>query len=123
MATQDEFGLYRKFEKEKKALVPKRDYVDGHPHEEKIRRISFKSGLKHPGHDSVQHFNNGLQKSIRTIVSKTYTDMFQTIRYTSNELLTNEEREEHLDWIFEELVNYQQDAKALILAHLKELQS
>lgn len=115
--------LYRKFAKEKKALVPKRDYIDGHPSEEKIRRVCFKAGLKHQGHDAAKAFNDRLQLAIRTVVSKTYTDMFQVARFTSNELLSESEREEHLDWMFEELEKYQQDAKALIKAHLKELSS
>ena len=81
----------RRLEKEKKALVPKRDYVDGHPLEEKIRRISFKTGLKHQGHDAVEQFNTKLQTAIRTVVSKTYSDMFSAIRYTSNEIFSGEE--------------------------------
>lgn len=115
--------LYRKFEKEKKALVPKRDYIDGHPFEEKVRRVCFKAGLKHQGHDAAQAFNNRLQLAIRTVVSKTYTDMFQATRFTSNELFSESEKEEHLDWLFEELEKYQQEAKELIKAHLKELSS
>ena len=113
----------RRFEKEKKALVPKRDYIDGHPLEDKIRRVAFKSGLKHQGHDAAKHFNDGLQTPIRTIVSKTYSDIFKAIRYTSNEVLSGEEVEQHLDYVFGELEKYQQDAKALILKHIKELQS
>ena len=115
--------LWRKFEKEKKALVPKRDYLDGHPLEGKIRKMCFKAGLKHPGHDAAKAFNNSLTTPIRTIVSKTYTDMFKAVRYTTNDLLEGEEMEKHLDWVFGELEKYQQDAKALILEHLKELQS
>ena len=114
--------LWRRFGREKKALVPVRDYVDGHPYEEKIRRVSFKAGLKHPGHVTTDKFNEDLQKSIRTIVSKTYTDLFQTVRYTSNHMFTDDEREEHLDWVFAELEKYQQDAKALILRHLNDLE-
>ncbi len=113
----------RRFEKEKKALVPKRDYIDGHPLEDKIRRVVFKAGLKHQGHDAAKHFNDGLQTPIRTIVSKTYSDIFKAVRYTSNEVLSGEEVEQHLDYVFAELEKYQQDAKALILKHLKELQS
>lgn len=112
-------NFYGKIRKEKKALVPTRDYLDGHPLEEKIRRVCFKAGLKQQGHDAVKAFNDKLQKTMRTIVSKTYTDMFQTIRYTSNEVLTNDEREQHLDWAFEELEKYLQDTKKLISAHLK----
>jgi len=112
----------RRFEKEKKALVPKRDYIDGHPFEEKIRRITFKAGLKHQGHDAAKRFNEGLQTPIRTIVSKTYSDIFKAIRFTSNEVLSGDEVEQHLEYVFAELEKYQQDAKALILKHLKELQ-
>jgi len=119
---QDGRDIYRTFEKEKKALVPKRDYVDGHPHEDKIRRVAFKSSLKYTGHDTAEKFNQAMQKSIRTIVSKTYTDIFQTVRYTSNNLFTKTEREEHLDWMFEELEKYQHGAKKLIRQHMIELE-
>lgn len=112
----------RRFEKEKKALVPKRDYIAGHPLEDKIRRIAFKAGFKHPGNDAAKRFNEGLQTPIRTIVSKTYSDIFKAIRFTSNEVLSGEEVEQHLEYVFTELEKYQQDAKALILKHLKELQ-
>ena len=115
-------NISHQHQKEKRDLVPDRDYIDGHPYERKIRKACFKAGLKHLGHDAAQKFNDGLQVAIRTVVSKTYTDMFQTVRYTANEILTDDEREKHLDWIFEELEKYQQDTKALIIKHLKELQ-
>lgn len=119
----DLVDLGRRFTKEKKALVPKRDFLDGHPLERKIRRTCFKAGLKHQGHNAADAFNSGLTTPIRTIVSKTYSDMFHAARFTTNELLEGEELEQHLDWMFEELAKYQQDAKALILKHMKELQS
>ena len=56
-----DYDPFRVFEKEKKALVPERDYLDGHPFEEKIRRVCFKAELKHPGHDPARKFNEGLQ--------------------------------------------------------------
>lgn len=113
----------RRFEKEKKDLVPKRDYLDGHPLEDKIRRILFKAGLKHQGHDAVKQFNSQIQTAIRTITSKTYFDVFKVVRHTSNEILSGDEVEQHLDYIFAELEKYQQDAKALVSKHIKELQS
>jgi len=112
----------QRFEKEKNALVPKRDYIDGHPLEDKIRRIVFKSGLKYPNHDAAGQFNLKIQTAIRTITSKTYSDMFGAIKYTANEILCGEEVEQHLDYIFAELEEYQKDVKALVLKHIKELQ-
>jgi len=97
--------------------------VDGHPLGEKIRRISFKTGLQHQGHDAVKQFNGKLQTAIRTVVSKTYSYMFSAIRYTSNEIFSGDEVEQHLDYIFAELEEYQKDAKALVRKHIKELQS
>ena len=113
----------RRFEKEKKAIVPKRDYIDGHPCEEKIRRIVFKSGLKHPNHDAAQQFNLRIQTAIRTITSKTYSDMMGAIKYTANEVLSGDEVEQHLDYLFAELEKHQQNTKALVRKHIKELQS
>lgn len=114
-------NMQKRQTEEIRAIVPERDYIDGHPSERKIRKACFKSGFKFPGHNAAQKFNHGLDVTIRTIVAKTYHDMFSTVQYTSNEILTDDEREEHLHWIFRELEKYQQDAKALIIKHLKEL--
>ena len=98
-----DISMAQRFTKEKKALVPKRDFLVGHPLEQKIRKVCFKAGLKHQGHDAVAAFNDGLTTPIRTIISKTYTDMFHTVRFTSNEVLKGDEIEQHLDYIFDEL--------------------
>lgn len=115
--------MYRRFEKEKKALVPKRDYLDGHPLEDKLSRAFFMASLKHQGHDAHKAFNDSLQMHIRTITSKTYSDIFTAIRYSSIKEMSEAEQEQHLDWVFEQLAEYQESAKKLILKHFRELQN
>lgn len=112
--------LENKFTKEKKALVPDRDYVIGHPLEDQIRKRAFKRKLEKNGADLLQHFNAITQTTMRTIVSKTYTDMFKTLRWTVTSEMSAEQREQHADWMFEELEKYQQEAKKLVLKHFKE---
>lgn len=112
-----------KFDKEKKALVPKRDYVDGHPLEDLIRKRAFKCKLKNESIDLLQHFNRNMQTTMRTLVSKTYTDTFKCLRWTLTSQLSNAEIEQHMDWMFEELEKYQQEAKKLILKHFKKLEN
>ena len=123
MKYSPEIALQRRFTKEKKALVPKRDYLDGHPFEDKIRKVCFKAGLVHQGHNAAKAFNNQMTTPLRTIVSKTYTDMFSVIRNTSDSILTDAELDAHADYIFEVLEAYQQEAKALVLAHLREVKA
>lgn len=114
-------SLQSKFDKEKKALVPKRNYVDGHPLEDLIRKRSFKRKLENSGSDLIQHFNGNMQTTIRTLVSKAYTDMFKCLRWTVTSEMTAEQRQQHMDWAFEELEKYQQEAKKLVLKHFIEV--
>lgn len=121
MKYSPEYKLSQRFTKEKKALVPDRDYLDGHPFEDKVRKVCFKAGLRHQGHDAAKAFNTQMRTPLRTIVSKTYTDMFSVIRNTSDSILNDDELDAHADYIFEVLEAYQQEAKALVLTHIREV--
>lgn len=119
-------NIFRKFEAEKKKLVPKKDFLIGHPFEDKLRRLFFKADLKHPPRTPTQNtesrFNGAIQTPIRTIVSKTYSDMFKFIKYSTIDIMTEQEKLDHINWAFEELESYQANIKALVLKHFKELQ-
>lgn len=113
--------LETRFNKEKKALVLDRDYVAGHPLEDEIRKRAFKRKLGKAGSDLLQHFNGNMQTTMRTLVSKTYTDMFRCLRWTVTPEMPEAQREQHVDWMFEELEKYQKEAKKLVLKHFNEL--
>lgn len=119
-------SIYRTFEAEKKKLVPKKDFLADHPFGDKLRRLFFKADLKHPPKNSSlgaeYRFNSAVLTPIRTIVSQTYSDMFKFIRYTTIDAMTEQEKLDHIDWVFEELENHQANIKSLVLKHFKELQ-
>lgn len=108
-----------KYDKEKKRLVPDQNLVDTHPLKDKIEKAHFIHKLDGKGSDPIVKINL-FMTALRTITSKTYSDVSNHYYNTGGICETEAELDAHLDWMFELIQKYGEDAKALLKAHRKE---
>lgn len=115
--------IIRRFEREKKKLIPNQNLVDTHPMKDKILKEDFTRKLKHGQEAIASNTINGAMTAIRTITSKTYSDAASLYGlYRGHSLFKTEaDQNAHLDWIFEQFEKGMKDAKALLKTHRKEL--
>lgn len=109
-----------RFNREKKALVPNQKLIESHPLKELIRRRSFAANLKYGRGDDARV--EDFMTPLRTIVSKTYTEFMRETMWRTRSLFeTRQEREQHIDWMFDQLEKYLKDTRALVKSHMAEL--
>lgn len=110
-------------EREKKKIVPKKNrFNENNPLKDKIDKIYFKQKLTTNFAQNFDSLDARVLTTMRTIVSKAYTDISGQMRRDPLRHLSREDREVHIDHMFECLNHYLQDAKKLMLDHTEEVE-
>lgn len=113
-------NIRSRHETEKKKIVPDHDLVATHPLADRIKKIEFKNKLSGSGGSPVGRIQNMIT-DLRSLTSKTYTTMKTNYWDLNGVIETEEELEEHLDWMFDQVYLYAEKAKDLMREHRKEL--